>query len=136
MPELRSNESTFRSWRLSDVVLGILSLAATEGRTKIPILEFFGTFAHLKEEYGGVLPTIIFTKTWRSAYSKGLDRALQELVGCGVGLPNPQLQNLEVTPDAAQRHLAWLEAKYGLEAVKQLKPLADRFRTHAPARQA
>jgi hypothetical protein len=110
---------------LKDQVLAILSLAARRGTTQVPILDFFRAFADLADEFTPMLPGLIFSRTTYSAYSKQLDTALQELVGFSVDLPNPKLQYLEVSQEAAGRHLSWLEEKYGKEYIDSLQPLAE-----------
>lgn len=110
---------------LKDQVLAILSLASRRGRTRIPILEFFSGFAGLADKFPDMVPDLVFNKTAYSAYSKRLDGAIQGLVGFSVDLPNPKLQCLEVTPEAADRHLAWLDEKYGHAYIRSLEPLVE-----------
>jgi hypothetical protein len=118
---------------LKHQVLAILSLAARQGRNRVPILDFFKAFADLTEEFGNVLPGLVFSRTAHSAYSKRLDAALQELVGSSVDIPNPKLQYLEVSSDAAGRHLVWLKEKYGEEQIDDLMPLVDFLLRKLPA---
>jgi len=112
---------------LRHTVLAVLSLAAQEGQTSTPIVSFFRAFADLADQFRDALPALVFSRTAHSAYSKRLDSALQSWVGYTVGLPNPVLRNLELRPDAAARHLAWLEERYGGEYVERLRPIARKF---------
>jgi len=115
---------------LRDMVLGMLSIAAVEGRTKVPLTEFSGAFEAVVEKYRDMFPPMRFTKNADSVYSKRLDEALQSFIGGSIDLPNPQLQFLQVEKDAAKRHLAWLNDKYGTDVVDSLKPLTKEFLAH------
>jgi hypothetical protein len=120
---------------LRDMVLGMLSIAAVEGTTKVPLAEFFGAFESVVVAHPDMFPPMYFTKNAYSVYSKRLDDALQSLVGYSIELPNPQLQFLEIKKDAAKRHLTWLNDKYGADVINNLKPLAGEF-LHRVARPA
>lgn len=112
---------------LRDIVLGMLSIAAVSGTTKVPLTEFYRAFEAVVEAHRDMFPPLRFTKNAYSVYSKRLDDALQSLVGYSIELPNPQLQFLEIKEDAAKRHLAWLSDKYGPDVIDNLKPLAGEF---------
>ncbi len=112
---------------LKDTVLALLSLAAEEGHRSIPLIDFYRAFADTYEEYGDVLPPLIFTRTAGSAYSKRLDEALAAKIGYSVDLPNPRLQRTSIELDAAKRHLAWLDSKYGPEYMDRVKHLTSTF---------
>jgi hypothetical protein len=133
MPAIASSTPVDSSLRdsLRDIVLGMLSHAAVEGTTRVPLGEFQRAFEVVVVGHRNMFPPMHFTKSAYSVYSKRLDDALQSVVGFSVDLPNPQLQFLEVTKDAAKRHLAWLEDKYGRSAVDKLKPLAKAFVSEA-----
>ena len=110
------------------IVLGILSIAARENRPQIPVTEFYRLFAEMVDDVGESLPAMAFTRTDYSAYSKRLDEALQSLVGYSLDLPNPRLRYLELQPDAADRHLKWLDAKFEEHSlVGTLEPLVRRW---------
>lgn len=115
---------------LRDMVLGMLSIAAIEGTTKIPLTEFSGAFEAVVEAHRDMFPPMHFTKNAYSVYSKRLDEALQSFIGGSIDLPNPHLQFLEVREDAAKRHLAWLKDKYGADVIDNLKPLTSEFLKH------
>jgi hypothetical protein len=112
---------------LRDMVLGMLSIAAVEGRTRVPLTEFSGAFEAVVEKHRDMFPPMRFTKNADSVYSKRLDEALQSFIGGSIDVPNPQLQFLQVEKAAARRHLAWLRDKYGTGAVDSLKPLTKEF---------
>ncbi len=112
---------------LRDTVLGLISLMASQGRTRVPITEFFKIFGDLHEKFSSLLPPMLFTHTAHSAYSKQLDDALQSLVGYSVELPNPTLQCIELQDQVAKRHLIWLEKKFGRNFIDCLEPFARSF---------
>lgn len=112
---------------LKDIVLGILSAVAVRGAPRVRITEFYRGFADLVDAHKEFFPPMLFTRGSHSVYSKRLDDALQSLIGYTVALPNPQLQYLQLEKDAAARQLAWLEDKYGSEAVKIIQSLAGEF---------
>ena len=112
---------------LRDMVLGMLSVAAVKGTTKVPLTDFYGAFEAVVEAHPSQFPPMHFTKNACSVYSKRLDDAIQSFVGGSIELPNPRLQFLEVKVDAAKRHLAWLDEKYHTDIATDLTPLADEF---------
>ncbi len=112
---------------LRDMVLGMLSLAAVEGKSRVPLTEFYRAFEAVVDAHRDMFPPMHFTKNAYSVYSKRLDDALQSIVGFSIELPNPHLQFLEVKDDAAKRHLAWLNEKYGKDTLDKLKGLTNEF---------
>jgi len=112
---------------LRDTVLGMLSVAAVKGTTKVPLTEFFRAFAAVVDAHPDRFPPMHFTKNACTVYSKRLDDALQSFVGGSIELPNPSLQFLEVKEDAAKRHLAWLSDKYETDVASNLTPLTEEF---------
>jgi hypothetical protein len=112
---------------LRDMVLGVLSVAAVKGTTKVPLTEFFTAFEAVVGAYPDRFPPMHFTRNACSVYSKKLDDALQSFVGGSIELPNPSLQFLEVKEDAAKRHLAWLSDKYETDVASSLTPLTEEF---------
>ena len=118
---------TNRPVPLRKTVLAVLSLAAEEGQTRIPITQIYRRFADLVEKYPGLFPPMLFTKGPYSAYSKRLDDALQSLIGYDVELPNPRLQFTEISKEAAKRRLARLKDAYGEEYLAAVQPIARDF---------
>src|SRR5712691_8464347 len=112
---------------LKDTVLAMLSIAAEQGRTTIPLRAFYRASAVVANEYSDIVPPLIFTRTEHSAYSKRLDEALSERIGYSVDLPNPRLQRTALRPSAAKRHLAWLSHKYGSEYLERVQQLTSAF---------
>lgn len=112
---------------LKDVVIAILSVAARRGSTKVPLKIVYEAFADAAEALPGVFAGVGFTRTPHYVYSKPLDSAIQEWVGYGIDVTNPELQYLEVTPEAAERHLTRLERRYGRAFLDVLSPGVDRF---------
>lgn len=120
--------------RAQDLVLGILSLAADRGVTQFPLVDLFHCFADLSDQFPTVIP-FVFERAPYTVYSKAFDDALQSLVGYSVALPNPQLQYIELAPEAARRHVTGLKARYGDDFVSSLAPasqnLADKLGARA-----
>lgn len=112
---------------LRDMVLAILSLAAVQGTERVRLTDFYNAFEGVFEAHRDAFPPMRFTRNSLSVYSKGLDGALQSLIGYSISLPNPSLQYLELKTDVAIRNLAWLRDKYGSEIVDGLAPLAGEF---------
>ena len=110
--------------RGQDLVLGILSLAADRGVTQFPLVDLFHCFADLSEQFPTLIP-FVFERAPYTVYSKAFDDALQSLVGYSVALPNPQLQYIELAPEAARRHVTGLKAKYGDEFISSLAPASQ-----------
>jgi hypothetical protein len=117
---------------IKDQVLAIFSLASLKGRSSIPFSDYFEIFADLKDEFGQLLPGLIVNRTAFSTYSKQLDSALQDLIACSVAFPNPKLKFLQVSRDAASRHIAWLEETYGKAYLDSLQPVVDRLVQRLP----
>jgi hypothetical protein len=109
---------------MQDLVLGILSLAADRGVTQFPLVELFRCFADLSDRFPTVIP-FVFERAPYTVYSKAFDDALQALVGYSVDLPNPQLQYIELAPEAARRHVTGLRAKYGDGFISSLAPASQ-----------
>ncbi len=112
---------------LRDVLLWVLSSASKRGHKKIPLTHIYGAFADLTPRHRDKLPTLVFTKTPYSAYSKRFDEALQTLVGYSVDLPNPSLQFVEVDEAVAARHMDRIAKRYAHTAIESLMPLAADF---------
>ena len=110
--------------RVQDLVLGILSLASDRGVTQFPLVELFHGFADLADQFPTVIP-FVFERAPYTVYSKAFDDALQSLIGYSVALPNPQLQYIELAPEAARRHVTGLRAKYGDEFISALAPASE-----------
>lgn len=123
----KSVQGESRRVPLEDVVLGVLSLAAQNGQTRVRIRRFYDAFGDLLEEYPQFFTGIDFARTQDYAYSKSLDSALQHWIGYGLELPNPQLQYVETDPELVADHLAWLRDEYGQEFIDELTPMAERF---------
>lgn len=111
---------------LRDLVLALIAHASRAGHKRIPISHFFVVFGSLAEdpEFRAVAPPLGFTRSPHAVYCKRLDDALQSLIGYCIELPNPSLQNLEMSQDVAERQLRWLANKYDLGL---LQPLAQKF---------
>ena len=122
-----STVQSFRKVPLKFVVLAMLSLASQQGQTKTPVIKLYKAIANLTEEFSGVFPPMVFTRTEYSAYSKRLDDALQELVGSSVDLPNPRLRELVLPPEIAEGHLTFLREKYGTSMIDNLQPIVERL---------
>jgi hypothetical protein len=105
---------------LRDMVLGMLSVAAVKGTTRVPLTDFFGAFEAVVEAHPDRFPPMHFTKNACSVYSKRLDDAVQSFVGGSIELPNPSLQFLEIKQDAAKRHIAWLSESMPLTSPETL----------------
>jgi hypothetical protein len=114
---------------LRDMVLGMLSVAAVKGTTRVPLTDFFGAFEGVVEAHPDRFPPMHFTRNACSVYSKRLDDAVQSFVGGSIELPNPSLQFLEIKQDAARRHIAWLSDKYATDIASNLEPLTEEFLT-------
>jgi len=112
---------------LKDLVLAMLSLAAVQGKNRIPIVKFYQIFADMADDLPPMFPPLIFTRTSYSAYSKRLDDALQFWVGYGVEVPNPGLKHIQVMGESAERHLDWFKERYGEEKLEALRPLVAQF---------
>ena len=112
---------------LRDMVLGMLSVAAVKGTTRVPLTDFYGAFEAVVEAHPDRFPPMHFTRNACSVYSKRLDDAVQSFVGGSIELPNPSLQFLEIKQDAARRHIAWLSDKYDTDIARNLEPLTKEF---------
>jgi hypothetical protein len=119
---------------LRDMVLGMLSVAAVKGTTRVPLTDFFGAFEAVVEAHPDRFPPMHFTRNACSVYSKRLDDAVQSFVGGSIELPNPSLQFLEIKQDAARRHIAWLSDKYSTDIASNLEPLTEEFLTSVQRR--
>lgn len=113
-----------RRYPLNHIVIGVLSLAAQNGVTRVPNRLLYRAFADLVEQSPDSFPPMRFTRTGSSAYSKRFEDALQSLIGYSVELPNPRLKDIVTGPDAATRHLAWLEEVDGHPFIEELRLLA------------
>jgi hypothetical protein len=131
-----ANTSSAQNVPSRHLVLALLSLASQHGRSRVPIADFFTAFAAVvdecKEQFS--FPVIDFSGTPDTLYSKRLDDALQSLIGNAVALPNPELQYLEVLPDAAERHLVHLKEKYGQDYIDGLARVAEAFIQKLPGK--
>ncbi len=116
-----------RRYPLSDIVLAVLSHAATGGRTRIPLFGLYRAFGDLIDEASEEFPPMRFSRTPFSTYSKRLEDAIQALVGYAIELPNPRLRHVETAPTAAARHLRWLHEKHGDAFTRWSASVTDRF---------
>ena len=120
-------EVSLNSVPLKHRVLAILSLAASKRRMRLPITAFYDIFATIVEQFPDMFPGLAINRTRHYAYSKQLDSALQELVGYSVDVPNPELQFVEIDPDAASRIIARLHERYSSALGSKLTPVVTVF---------
>lgn len=128
MGEKMKAMTLFKDVPLRDRLFTVLSAAAKQGQTRVPIKKFYEIFADLKNEFPKVFPDVTFTQTPYYVYSKRLEDALNHWIMYGINIIIPNGHGyFEVTYETAERHLIRMRERYEFDFIDEINLVVAKF---------